>query len=234
MGTRRILVSAATVLAGAGLVACGGSGASSKGAAAPATALAQAKAVVDRAPSLHFTLGVTGAGSGGGMTLTGGQGDLQRPDRLVGSFTVTVAGLQAPVKVATGGGRFYAQLPFQHGYARTDPASFGLANPAQLFSPTGGLSSLLTDTQHPTSSGQTRLAGEVLDEIHGSVPGADLSTLPDKDPSRPVGLKALIDPATHQLRQVTLTGPIETTTSASFAVTLTSYGEHVDLVIPQS
>lgn len=225
------LAAVAVAMGTATLGACGSSGGVSSGAAAGV--LAQAKAAVDAAASLHFTLAVSGAASSGGMTLTGGQGDVAKPDRLVGSFTVNVDGLRAPVKVATGGGRFYAQLPFQRGYARTDPSSFGLANPAQLFSPNGGLSSLLTDAQHPMSGGQSRLNGEVLDVITGSVPGQDLSALPDKDPSRPVGLKALVDPHNHQLRQVTLTGPIQSTSTASFTVTLTAYGEHVDLAIPQ-
>ncbi|MDQ2726384.1 MAG: LppX_LprAFG lipoprotein [Actinomycetota bacterium] len=195
--------------------------------------LDQGKAAIDNSQAFHFTLTTAGVPQGSGTTIVGGAGDLARPDKLVGSFTVSVGGLQAAVKAAAGGGKFYAQLPFQKTYTATDPASFGVANPAQLISPSGGLSSILSDTTQAVSGGQTRVNGELLDVVSGSVPGSDITVLPDKDPSRPVAVKALINPSNHQVRQVMLTGPIETTAaSASFTVTLTGYGEHVPLAIP--
>lgn len=213
--------------------ACGSSGSLSP--AQAKSLLTQGKATIDNSQAFHFTLTTAGIPQGSGTTIVGGGGDLARPDKLVGSFTVSVGGLQAAVKVAAGGGKFYAQLPFQKTYTATDPSSFGVANPAQLISPSGGLSSILSDTNQTASGGQTRINGEVLDVVSGSVPGTDITVLPDKDPARPVAVKALINPSNHQVRQVTLTGPIETTApSASFTVTLTNYGEHVDLVIPSS
>jgi lipoprotein LprG len=213
--------------------ACGSSGSMSSSQAK--TLLIQGKTTIDNSQAFHFTLTTAGIPQGSGTTIVGGQGDLARPDKLVGSFTVSVGGLQASVKVAAGGGKFFAQLPFQQTYTATDPSSFGVANPAQLISPNGGLSSILSDTSQTVSGGQTRLNGELLDVVSGSVPGTDITVLPDKDPSRPVTVKALINPSDHQVRQVMLTGPIETTApSASFSVTLTNYGEHVALAIPTS
>ncbi len=225
---------AVAVMTGAAVVlgACGSSG--SLSATQAKSLLSQAKATIDAAKAFHFTLTTAGTPQGSGTTIVGGDGDLARPDKLVGSFTVSVGGLQAAVKVAAGAGRFYAELPFQKTYTATDPASFGVADPAQLISPDKGLSSVLSDMQAPTSAGKTRISGELLDVVSGSVPGRDITVLPDKDPSRPVAIKALINPSNHQLRQVTLTGPIETTTSSSFTVTVTNYGENVSLAIPSS
>lgn len=215
------------------LCGCGSSGTLS--AAQTKTVLNEGKATIDNTQAFHFTLTTAGVPQGSATTIVGGEGDLARPDKLVGSFTVSVGGLQAAVKVAAGNGKFYAQLPFQTTYTPTDPSSFGVANPAQLISPNGGLSSILSDTTQTVSGGQTRLNGEVLDIVSGSVPGTAITVLPDKDPSRPVMVKALINPSNHQVRQVVLTGPIETTSpSASFTVTLANYGEHVALVIPSS
>lgn len=217
----------------AAVSACGSSGSVSS--AQAKNLLAQGKTTIDNAQAFHFALTTAGVPPGSGTTIVGGSGDLARPDKLVGSFTVSVGGLQATVKVAAGGGKFYAQLPFQTSYTPTDPSSFGVANPAQLISPSGGLSSILGDTTQTTSGGQTRINGEVLDVVSGSVPGTDITVLPDKDPSRPVMVKTLINPSNHQVRQVILTGPIETTApTASFSVTLTNYGEHVSLAIPSS
>ena len=94
-------------------------------------------------PAFHFTLTTAGVPQGSDTTIVGGEGDLARPDKLVGTFTVSVGGLQAAVKVAAGNGKFYAQLPFQTTYTPTDPSSFGVANPAQLISPNGRVE------QHP-------------------------------------------------------------------------------------
>jgi hypothetical protein len=219
-------------LAAAALLGLAGCGGTSGAASDPTTLLQQAKATVDGAGALHFTL--TTSGDHGSTAITGGEGDLGHPDKLRGTFTVSVAGIPASVKVAAGGGTFLAQLPFSSSYTPTDPSSFGIANPAKLISPTGGLSSILIDIQHPRSTGRTRVDGEVLDTVTGTVPGTDLSALPDDDASQPVQATAEIDPSDHQLRRIALTGPIGTTGRATYTVTLTDYGEHVDLSLPSS
>lgn len=216
------LMAAAVLLGG-----CGGSSST----ASPATLLRQAKATIDGTSAIHFTLATSGDRSAS-LALISGDGDLGRPDALRGTFQVQVAGVPASVKVAAAGNTFLAQLPFSSSFQPTDPSSFGLANPAKLISPDGGLSSILTDVQSPRSDGQTRVNGEVLQQVSGPVPGTALSALPDSDPSRPVQVQARINPSNHQLRQISLTGPIGTSGQATYTVTLTAYGEHVDLALP--
>jgi hypothetical protein len=218
---------AVAILVMLALAGCGGSGTS----ASPETLLRQAKATLDATNAVHFALATSGGG-GGSLTLVSGEGDLGRPDMLKGTFKVEVAGVPASVNVASANGTFLAQLPFSSSYQRTDPSSFGFADPAKLISPSGGLSSILTAMQSPRATGQTRVGGEVLDEVSGTVPGTALSGLPDDDPSKPVQVQARIDPSNRQLRQIILTGPIGTSGQATYTVTLTGYGEHVDLALP--
>ena len=100
------------------------------------------------------------------------------------SFTVTVNGLGASVKVASKGGVFEAQLPLSTTYSKTDPKSFGFTDPAQLLDPNTGLSNLLVTVRASGSSGQVRLSGELLDEVTFTVPGPCRSCPTPTRPSR--------------------------------------------------
>ena len=209
--------------------ACGG-GSSAPKVDAPAL-LSQAKATVDATPSAHFTLtsrGVTGSGT----NITAGEGDLVRPDQLEGTFTVTISGFGAAVKVVSKSGVFEAQLPFQKKFTRTNPASFGLTDPSQLLDPTHGLSSLLTIGTGARAMGQERIAGELLDQVATTVPGSAIPVLPDANPSQPVAMVAAINPTSHQVRQITLTGSFTSKSNSTFVVTLTKYGEAVTITLP--
>jgi lipoprotein LprG len=183
---------------------------------------------------LHFSLTSTVRDSSG-TTLVGGDGDLARPDQIKGSFTVIVHGLPADVKVISKGGVFDAELPFGLGYVRTDPSKFGLENPAKLMDPNSGLTSLLAVATDPRSGPEERLDGELLDSVVATVPGTDIPVLPDMAPKQPVSLVALVDPSSHQLRQVRLTGPFTSATSdGTYVLTLTGYNEHLDISLPRT
>jgi lipoprotein LprG len=209
--------------------ACGGS---STPKANPQTLLHNAKTVIDQTSSVHFTLTSQNV-SGGGINLTGGQGDIARPDQLQGSFAVTVNGFNAHVNVAAKGGVFLAQLPFQSHYSVTKPSSFGLGDPSQLLDPNRGLSNLLIEGTNAHVTGQERLAGELLYEVTSTVPGRSVPLLPNANPSKPVTVVSAINPHTYQLRQISLTGPFTSSSSNStYTVTLTKYGEPVTITLP--
>jgi lipoprotein LprG len=211
--------------------ACGGHSAPPK--ANAEVLLQQAKATVDAAQSAHFVLTSEGA-SGGGTNITGGEGDLARPDQLQGTFTVSLHGLSANVKVVSKGGVFVAQLPFASKYTRTNPTAFGLTDPSQLLNPDHGLSSLLTAGTNPKVTGQERIAGELLYEVTSTVPGSAIPVLPDANPSQPVTMVTAINPTNHELRQIALTGPFTGKSDSTFAVTLTKYNEPVTITLPPS
>jgi lipoprotein LprG len=238
ISTPRRVGAVTLALAALGATACGGSShhASSPttqpGATSAGGLLAAAKTTLDAAPAVHF--GLTSANvTGGGTQLKGGSGDVVRPDRMQGSFDVSISGFSATVKIAAVGNVFEAQPPFQSGYSKTDPATYGLGNPSTLLDPNIGLSALLTHAQGATSAGQTRLAGELLDQVRATVPGRAVPVLPDQNRSAPVALLADINPDSHQLRQVVLTGPFTSKTADStYTVTLTNYGEPVTVTLP--
>jgi len=227
---RSTRVAAPAVVLTVALAACGGGGASG---ANPTSLLSSAKAKLDATSAAHFTLSSTNATTSGGTTITGGSGDLQRPDRLRGALNLVVNGFKADVKIVAIGDAVYAELPFSTKYSKINPASFGLGNPGQLLDPQHGLSSLLSAATGAKVTGQQRINGELVDQVSATVPGSAVPVVPDADPSAPVQVTASIDPGNHELRQVTLTGPfIQAGTQTTFTVTLTSYGENVQISAP--
>ena len=218
----------ATTSVAAILAACG----SSSPKVNAATLLQKAKATVDAASSVHFKL-TSSHVSLSSTNLTGGEGDIVRPDSLQGSFSVAINGFTASVKVVSVNGVFEAQLPFSTHYQRTNPSSFGLTDPAQLLSPDKGLTSLLTLASNPRLGPSERVNGELLDTVTYTVPGKSVPVLPDANPSSPVTLTASINPSSDQLRTVTLKGPFTTSKyDSTFVVTLTNYDEHVTITLP--
>lgn len=214
-----------------GLSACGG-GSSAKAANVDAEALLhRAKTVADATQAVHFVLRSSNV-SGSGTNIVGGEGDLARPDEMQGSFTVTLDGVQAGVKVVSKGGVFEAQLPFTPHYTKANPAAFGLTDPSQLLDPNHGLTTLLVSGTDVRYIGQKRIAGELVDNVSETVPGSSIPVLPDLNPSKPVTLVAAINPNNGQLRQVTLVGPFTSASDATYELTLTAYDEKVDITLP--
>ena len=244
---RAAAFAAGVVVAAAILASCGGSShpsgagpAAAASKAAPTTIpkltpselLQRSRLVVDRTPAVHFQLSSAGVAPNA-TALLGGSGDLVRPDELRGSLLVAESGLSATVKVISVGGAFYVQLPFASKYSRTNPAAYGLGDPAQLLSPTRGVSSLLSAMRAPTSKGSIRLGGELLDVVAGTVPGAKVPVLPDLARAEPVTVTADIAPGSYQLRRVQLAGPFtKATTTTTYDVTITGYGERVTVRAP--
>lgn len=209
-----------------GLTACGSSGRSPT----PGQLLVGAQSALNATPSVHFD--ITSSGEVG--NITGGQGALVRPAGLTGTFDITEAGLPLTIGVVAEGAKFYVKLPFR-GFVAANPAAYGFGNPAQLLSRSHGLTEILAGVRGARSDGTTRLAGELLDKVAGTVPGSDIPVIPDVAPSQPVALVAEIDPASRQLRRVTLTGPfVSGRALTTYVVTITEYGQPVSITLPTS
>lgn len=214
------------------MVAVTGCGSSSAPHLSASVLLQKAKVTADSSSSVHFVLTSSNV-SLDSTNITGGSGDLARPSSLRGTFSVALSGFTANVKVVSVGDVFEAELPFSNRYEKTDPANFGLTNPAELLDPNHGLTNLLALAQNPQSGPSVRIGGELLDTVTYTVPGTAIPVLPDANPSKPVELTVAINPSNYELRSVTLVGPLTSATSNStFVVTLTNYNEHVTITLP--
>lgn len=227
----RAVVVAMLLAAGAG--SCTGS-APSPGPDEPSAAqrLAAAKAKVDAAPSMHLALTskdlppqVTGIVSADGWGA--------HPPAFTGSFQMTVRGTPTGTDVIAVDGVVYARLPFVGRFARVDPQTLGAPDPARLFDPGSGLTSLLLATSDPATAGQTRRGSEVLTAVRGGLDGARIAQLFGVgDPAgRYAVVYGLTDPA-GELRTVELTGPFFAGAVSTYSLTLDRYGEPVDIRAP--
>jgi hypothetical protein len=214
------------------LCACGG--ASTNGPPIDAVSLLKTtKTVLDNASSFHFVLTSANV-TGSSAELTGGSGDMKRPDSMSGMLQVSIFGLALTVPVVSVGGTFSVKLPTGSGFSAANPGDYGFADPAKLIDPTSGLSSLLLKCQSPQVMSDDRYNGEGLHEIGCSLPGSAVAALlTSADASKSVSATFGIDTSSNELRRVELTGPfIIRSNDTTYTLVLTNYGENVSVTPP--
>jgi lipoprotein LprG len=198
----------------------------------PAQQLAAAKAKVDAAPSVHLKLASSNVPEGSsGVVSADGWG--KHPPAFKGTFKVALNGMQADAEITSLDGEVYAKLPLIPGTNKIDPKTFGLPDPAVLFSPDKGLTTLLTATTNPLAGEKVRQGSEVLSTITGTVPGkavTDLFLIGDSNGTYQVTY-GLTD--SGELRQVVITGPFfGAGTTSTYTLTLDQYGQPVTITKP--
>ena len=198
----------------------------------PAQRLEAAKTKVDAATSFHLKLTSADVPDGAsGIISADGVG--QHPPAFKGTFKVRLRGVEADAEVVSLNGDVYAKLPLIPGMNKIDPKTFGLPDPATLFSTDKGLTTLLTTTSNPTKGEPVRLGSEVLSTISGTVPGAnvvDLLGIGDRNGTFAVTYGLTDD---QQLRQVVLKGPFfGAGSSSTYTLVLDKYGEPVTIEKP--
>ena len=222
--TTAALVLAALVLAG-----CGGGGSDESA----GDLLARAKTTLDDASSAHFVLTSDGAATGG-SALLGGEGDIARPAAFRGTLQVQAFGSSIDAEVISVDGTVYAQLPLTSGYSVVDPATIGVGDPGALIDPDTGISQLLTAAESPELGEESRVDGEVVREVTGTLPGdlvADLLT--SEDPAQDVTAVFSVATDSGELRQVELTGPFfSAEDSGSYTIVLSDLGADVSITAP--
>ena len=227
VGMRAHVVAVAAVVAAFTLAGCGGPSSD------PATLLRQAKQVVDSAPSAHFEL-TSSPVKGSGPFITGGSGNMKRPNSFTGSLSVDFSGLSLSIQVVAIGGVFYAQLPTSTSFQKTDPTAYGFGDPSMFLDPNHGLSNLLTICTQPSLGSDDRNNGEELHEVNCSLPGSAVaSLLTDAAPSQPVSATFGIAATSNQLRKVVLTGPFYMGAgTTTFTLIIDGYGKSVTITPP--
>ena len=225
----RALVAALAL--GLALTGCSG-GSDTTTTLSPSQRLAQAKKKVDAAGSVHLVLRSSGIPAQAGGVL-GAEGVGTHAPAFKGTLDARIAGIQARVDVVATGGQLYLKLPFTTTFAPVDPKQYSAPDPATLFSPDKGLSTLLTATKDPRLGDKKRQGSEVLQNVTGTVPGstvADLLGTGDRSGTFDAAY-GLTDPG-GELRTITLTGPFFAGARSTYTLTLDRYGKPVEISRP--
>ncbi len=198
----------------------------------PAQRLGVIKATVDKATYVQMRLTSRDvADDAQGVLAATGVG--AHPPAFKGVVTARVKGIQADIDIIAVGGKVYAKLPLLPGMREVSPKDLGAPDPATLFSPDKGITSLLTATKSPAFGEPTRSGSEVLATIHGTLAGQRIVDIFwTGDPAADFGVTYGYVEDSGELRTVELTGPFFGSTISSYQLTLDQYGQKVDIVAP--
>jgi lipoprotein LprG len=214
----------------AALAACGGS--SNAPAKTAAQQLAAAKAQVDAAKSMHLTL----RSSGIPATLNGAlgaDGSGTHAPAFKGTLDARISGFEARVDVVSIDKLLYVKLPFTTKFVQVDPKTYNAPDPAQLFAPQTGITSLLTATTNLVQGEKIRVGPEVLTTITGTLPGASVAKLLNiGDATKTFKVTYAITDPGGELRTVTMTGPFYQGATSTYTLTLDKYGAPVEISKP--
>lgn len=199
----------------------------------PGELLAKAKTTLDETSSVHFLITSSNVPDGG-TRLIGGDGVAARPAAFQGKLDITLNGGKVSIEVVSVEGKVYAKLPFQPGFSVANPKTLGLSDPALLIDTETGLSRLMAEMSGARTVGEARIDGEVVAEIHGTVPGSVVGdTFTTADPGEPVETVAFIVKDSGELRRAVLKGPFfERTVDSTFTLVLDQYGAEVAISAP--
>lgn len=141
---------------------------------APADQLADAKASLDNADYIGFTLSTDDLPSDvDGLVKATGTGT--HDPAFTGEVDVETA-LSISAPVISVDDKVYAKLPLV-GWSVIDPADYGAPDPAALMDTDTGISSLFTATQDPKAGDSVREGDQVLNTVTGTIPGDDMQSL---------------------------------------------------------
>jgi lipoprotein LprG len=210
------------------LAGCSGSGSADGKTTSPRDALAAAKTRLDSTSGVHVAL--TGDPlPPSKSSLQAAEGDAAPPSSFTGTATIHSRSFNATVRVVSVGGVVYVKQPFGSAFTTVDPAKLGLVDPGALLSGDHGISSFLTADPNARADGSVRIGGEVLDRYRATLP--TVGVLASNVTSAPAEFDLV--PGTHELRRVVVTGAFfDPGTTTTLTLTLTSYGQHVDIRAP--
>jgi lipoprotein LprG len=229
MSLRQVVVAGAAALT---LVSCSGGSQTPATTVPPAEQLAAARATLEKSPAVTLTLQATGLpGKAIGVSAANGTG-LFKPPSFKGTLNATVGGVTGTVDVIAVDQDVYMKF-FTPGYDTIDPKTYGAPNPAQLFNPQTGVTSLIGKTQNPVKGGQVRDGSDVLNTFTGTVPGAavaDLFVIGDRNGT--FGVTYGLTDTTSELRSVVLKGPFYAGSTSTYTLHLTSLPQPVAITRP--
>lgn len=219
----------------AGLSACTGGGSpkpTTTTEQTPAQRLAAARAELEASPAVDFELTSAGLpGKAVGVSGAKGTGSFDPPS-FKGTLDATINGVTGTVQVIAVEQDVYLKF-FTPGYNKVDPSDYGAPNPAQLFNPQTGITSLIAKTTDPAKGQRTRDGATVLDTITGTVPGsavADLFVIGDRNGTFDITYGITRDGT--DLRTVVLKGPFYAGTTSTYTLRLKALDQAVAITRP--
>jgi len=216
----------------AALTACSSSADKPAQQLTPTQQLAAAKAKADAATSMHLTLRSSGIPDSANGAL-GADGSGTHAPAFKGTLDARIGGFQAKVEVVAIGKLLYLKLPFTTEFAQVDPKEYNAPNPAQLFAPVGGITSLMTESTNLVEGKATRQGADVLKTITGKLPGASVvKLLSIGDAAKTFDVTYGITDPGGELRSVTMTGPFYQGAISTYTLTLDKYGAPVEISKP--
>jgi len=221
----------------AALTACSSSADKPAQQLTPTQQLAAAKAKADAATSMHLTLRSSGIPDSANGAL-GADGSGTHAPAFKGTLDARIGGFQAKVEVVAIGKLLYLKLPFTTEFAQVDPKEYNAPNPAQLFAPVGGITSLMTESTNLVEGKATRQGADVLKTITGKLPGPSVvKLLSIGDAAKTFDVTYGITDPGGELRSVTMTGPFyqgatSTPVTSTYTLTLDKYGAPVEISKP--
>ena len=220
------------LLAGGALTGCTSDEPEETADSAPAL-LERAKSTLDEAESAHFVLASEGAPDQGTL-LVGGEGDIARPASFDGTLQVMALGSTLDLQVVSVDGTVYAELPFTSGFSVIEPEQFGFGDPGELLDPETGISQLLAEATSAELGEESRVDGEVVQEVTAELPGELVEQiLASEDPSQPVQARFSVATESGELRRAELTGPFfSADEDATYTLELSDFGADVEISAP--
>ena len=198
----------------------------------PVQQLAAAKSKADAATSMHLTLRSSGIPESANGAL-GADGTGTHAPAFKGTLDARISGFQAKVEVVAVDRLLYLKLPFTTEFAQVDPKEYNAPDPAQIFAPEGGITSLLTQSTDLVEAKATRQGAEVLKTIKGKLPGASVTKLLNiGDATKTFDVTYGITDPGGELRTVTMVGPFYQGATSTYTLTLDKYGAPVAISKP--
>jgi lipoprotein LprG len=150
-----------------------------------------------------------------------------------GTLKVSAGGITADAEVVAVGDVVYAKLPFATKFARIDPADYGAPDPADLMSPDGGISSLLTAATDVKTGKSVRDGKVVLSSYTATVPGqAVAAVIPSASSSEDFSATFTVTDD-DELAKAVLTGPFyPKAKDVTYAITFDAYDTKKKITAP--
>jgi lipoprotein LprG len=211
----------------------GGCGDNSNSTTLPADQVIQkASPAIQAVNSFHFTL-ETGkvAKAPPGIFITGVDGDVVKPNGLMGDVTATYSGIPVKIKVVVEGKSQYWTDPTSGAWGPM-PTELDMAS---FFDPSKGVSDIIANIKGATSDGTETIDNTNTYRLKGSVPATALKSLsPEVTATGNLTTTLWVGASDFLVRKVSLQGPLLTDEPADLVRTISikSFNENVKIETP--